>query len=80
MITEESERTENQRELHVEKAKDVADLCPAKAYPETPIEQKDGYTSKLLSSCDYFTTYAIDVESKAVLEADEKVFRKPSYP
>ena len=60
------------RELHVEKAKDVTDLCPAKAYPETPIEQKDGYTSKLLSSCDYFTTYAIDVESKAVLEADEK--------
>lgn len=62
------------RELHVEKAKDVTDLCPAKAYPETPIEQKDGYTSKLLSSCDYFTTYAIDVESKAVLEADEKSF------
>ena len=62
------------RELHVEKAKDVTDLCPAKAYPETPVEQKDGYTSKLLSSCDYFTTYAIDVESKAVLEADEKSF------
>lgn len=64
----------NPRELHVEKAKDVTDLCPAKAYPETPVEQKDGYTSKLLSSCDYFTTYAIDVESKAVLEADEKSF------
>lgn len=62
------------RELHVEKAKDVTDLCPAKAYPETPVEQKDGYTSKLLSSCDYFTTYAIDVDSKAVLEADEKSF------
>lgn len=64
----------NPRELHVEKAKDVTDLCPAKAYPETHVEQKDGYTSKLLSSCDYFTTYAIDVESKAVLEADEKSF------
>lgn len=62
------------RELHVEKAKDVTDLCPAKAYPETPVEQKDGYTSKLLSSCDYFTTYAVDVNSKAVLEADEKSF------
>lgn len=62
------------RELHVEKAKDVTDLCPAKAYPETPVEQKDGYTSKLLSSCDYFTTYAVDVDSKAVLEADEKSF------
>ena len=62
------------RELHVEKAKDVTDLCPAKAYPETPVEQLDGYTSKLLSSCEYFTTYALDVTEKADLEADEKSF------
>ena len=62
------------RELHVEKAKDVTNLCPAKAYPETSVEQKDGYTSKLLSSCDYFTTYAIDVDSKAVLDADRTSF------
>ena len=62
------------RELHVEKAKEVTDLCPAKAYPEAAVEQKDGYTSKLLSSCDYFTTYALDIESKAVLEADDKSF------
>lgn len=62
------------RELHVEKAKDVTDLGPAKAYPETPVEQFDGYTSKLLSSCDYFTTYAVDVDSNAVFEADEKSF------
>ena len=62
------------RELHVEKAKDVTDLCPAKAYPETPVEKKDGYTIKLLSSCEYFTTYAVDVEEKATLTADEKSF------
>ncbi|MGN0624563.1 MAG: type I phosphomannose isomerase catalytic subunit [Oscillospiraceae bacterium] len=62
------------RELHVEKAKDVTALCPAKAYPETPVEKMDGYTSKLLSSCDYFTTYALDVADKAVLDADEKSF------
>lgn len=62
------------RELHVEKAKDVTALCPAKAYPETPVEKMDGYTSKLLSSCDYFTTYALDVTDKAVLDADEKSF------
>ena len=62
------------RELHVEKAKDVTNLCTAKAYPETSVEQKDGYTSKLLSSCDYFTTYAIDVDSKAVLDADSTSF------
>lgn len=36
--------------------------------------EKDGYKSKLLSSCDYFTTYAVDVDTKAVLEADEKSF------
>lgn len=62
------------RELHVEKAKDVTALKPAKAYPETPVVEKDGYKSKLLSSCDYFTTYAVDVDTKAVLEADEKSF------
>ncbi len=62
------------RELHVEKAKDVTCLAPAKAYPETSVEQHEGYTSKLLSSCDYFTTYALDVETKAQLTADEKSF------
>lgn len=62
------------RELHVEKAKDVTALRPAKSYPETPVEKMDGYTSKLLSSCDYFTTYALDVADKAVLEADDKSF------
>lgn len=62
------------RELHVEKAKDVTNLCPAKAYPQTPVEQGDGFTTKLLSSCDYFTTYAVEVEEKAVLKADEKSF------
>lgn len=62
------------RELHVEKAKDVTCFAPAKAYPETPVEQHEGYTSKLLSSCDYFTTYALDVETKAQLTADEKSF------
>ncbi|MBQ9375033.1 MAG: class I mannose-6-phosphate isomerase [Ruminococcus sp.] len=62
------------RELHVDKAKDVTDLCPAKSYPETPVEKYDGYTSKLLSSCDYFTTYAVDVNTKAEFDADEKSF------
>lgn len=62
------------RELHVEKAEDVTVLGPAKQYPETPAEDKDGYKIKLLSSCEYFTAYRVDVESKAVLEADEKSF------
>ena len=62
------------RELHVEKAKDVTKLAPAEQYPETPVERHEGYTSKLMASCDYFTTYVLDVESEAVLEADEKSF------
>lgn len=44
---------------------------PCKAISETPVEEKDGYKIKLLSSCEYFTTYRVDVETKAVLEADE---------
>ncbi|MGN1416235.1 MAG: type I phosphomannose isomerase catalytic subunit [Oscillospiraceae bacterium] len=62
------------RELHVEKAKDVTNLCPAKAYPETPVEKHDGFDIKLLSSCEYFTTYRVNVDSKAEFEADEKSF------
>ena len=62
------------RELHVEKAKDVTALRPAKAYPETEIIAKDGYKEKLLSSCEYFTTYALEVNDKATLTADEKSF------
>lgn len=62
------------RELHVEKAKDVTDLRPAKAYPETPVEDCGGYKKKLLASCEYFTTYAVDVNDKAELVCDEKSF------
>ena len=62
------------RELHVEKAKDVTKLAPAKQYPETPIEQKDGFTQKLMASCEYFTTYVLDIDSSAELDADDKSF------
>ncbi|MBR1392498.1 MAG: class I mannose-6-phosphate isomerase [Ruminococcus sp.] len=62
------------RELHVEKAKDVTRLAPAKQYPETPVEQLDGYTSKLMASCDYFTTRVMDVSDKAELTADSDSF------
>lgn len=62
------------RELHVEKAKDVTNLGPAKAYPETPVEDMGNYTRKLLSSCEYFTTYAVEVNDRAVLETDGMSF------
>lgn len=62
------------RELHVEKAKDVTVLAPAKPYPEATAEQKYGYTVKLLSKCEYFTTYKVDVDFEAMLDADGSSF------
>ncbi len=62
------------RQLHIGKAKDVTALRPAQPYPETPTEQMSGYKQKLLSKCEYFTAYALDIDSKAALEADEKSF------
>ena len=62
------------REQHLEKAKDVTKLAPAQQYPDTPVEKFEGYTGKLLASCDYFTTYALDINGSAKLNADEKSF------
>ena len=62
------------RELHVEKAKDVTKLAPAEQYPASPVEKHDGYDSKLMASCDYFTTYVMNIDGEAALTADEKSF------
>ncbi|MBR6046298.1 MAG: class I mannose-6-phosphate isomerase [Ruminococcus sp.] len=62
------------RELHVEKAQDVTVLAPAKQYPDTPAEQHEGWTSKLLARCEYFTVYALDIGGMAELEADGTSF------
>ena len=62
------------RELHVEKAKDVTKLAPAEQYPASPVEKHDGYNSKLMASCDYFTTYVMNIDGEAALTADEKSF------
>ncbi len=62
------------RELHIDKAVEVTDLCPAKEYPEQPVEKYDGYNMKLLSSCEYFSVYNIELKSKALLNADKISF------
>ncbi|MBR1764071.1 MAG: class I mannose-6-phosphate isomerase [Ruminococcus sp.] len=62
------------RELHVEKALDVTKLAPAENYPVSPTEQHEGYTSRLMASCEYFTTYVLDIDSSAELTADDKSF------
>ncbi|MBQ7597903.1 MAG: class I mannose-6-phosphate isomerase [Clostridia bacterium] len=64
------------RELHVEKALDVTNLCPMEngGKPLGKPQQKDGYTETLLTTCDYFTAYSLDIEEKAVLDVDETSF------
>lgn len=62
------------RELHVEKAQEVTDLCPAKPYPVQPTEKFNGYSSQLLSKCEYFNVKRIDIDTMADLVADEKSF------
>lgn len=64
------------RPLHVEKAKDVTHLVPPTrpTRPQGESEQKDGYVSTLLSSCEYFTVHALDVEVCANLHADPDSF------
>ncbi len=62
------------RELHVEKAKEVTDLCPAKAYPVQPVIKNDGYSAQLLSKCEYFNVTRLDVDNNAKLCADSKSF------
>ncbi len=64
----------NPRELHVEKAKDVTKLAPAETYPDTPVVQENGASIKLLSKCEYFTTYKVDIEEKAEFDADDSSF------
>lgn len=62
------------RQLHIDKALDVTQLCPAKPYPVSEPVKKDGYTEKLLSSCGYFTVYEMDIDGCASLSADSSSF------
>lgn len=62
------------RPLHIEKALDVTKLCPAEPYPMTAPVSEDGYTKQLLSKCEYFTVYKLDIESHAELCADSTSF------
>lgn len=62
------------RQLHIDKALDVTNLCPAKPYPVSEPVQKDGYTEKLLSSCEYFTVYSMDIDGGTSLSAGSSSF------
>ena len=64
------------RELHVEKALNVADLSKSKFSRdrEREIIQEDGYTAELLKTCKYFTVVCVQVENMALIWPDESSF------
>ncbi|MBE6879247.1 MAG: class I mannose-6-phosphate isomerase [Ruminococcaceae bacterium] len=64
------------RQLHVEKAVEVTELCPPKydTKPEGSTEKIDGGEKTLLRSCEYFNVNKIKVESEVKLSATEKSF------
>ena len=62
------------RQLHIDKAVDVTNLCPAKPYPVTAPVKNDGWSDKRLASCEYFTVDSLDIDTSAMLEANDKSF------
>ena len=62
------------RQLHIDKAVDVTNLCPAKPYPQSEPVDMDGWTKKRLAKCEYFTVDVINVDTSAALEADKSSF------
>lgn len=64
------------RPLHVDKAIAVTNCVPPKGTPEpegVPVAFS-GYTTQRLTTCDLFTVNALEIESEAVLTADEASF------
>ena len=62
------------RQLHIDKAVDVTNLCPAKPYPQSEPVDMGGWTKKRLAKCEYFTVDVINVDTSAALEADKSSF------
>lgn len=62
------------RQLHIDKAVDVTNLCPAKPYPQSKPVDMGGWTKKRLAKCEYFTVDVINVDTSAALEADKSSF------
>lgn len=62
------------RQLHIDKAVDVTNLCPAKPYPQSEPVDMGGWTKKRLAKCEYFTVDVINVDTTAALEADKSSF------
>ena len=64
------------RDLHIDKAAAVADYNPsASADSSGETIAHDGYTSRTIAQCKYFTTERIEVSSSAKLPVDNESFR-----
>lgn len=62
------------RELHIDKAVDVTKLCKASSYPVSDSYEENGAVKKLLSKCEYFTVYSVEVSENADFLADDTSF------
>lgn len=65
----------NPRQLHIEKALEVSDLCPPPDICQNEKEQFDGYSATNLAKCKYFTTDKICVSSSATLSVTTDSFK-----
>lgn len=64
------------RELHIDKAIAVSQLTPSlSADSSGATVQKDGYTSRTIAECKYFTSERIEVEKSAEIPVDKTSFR-----
>lgn len=65
-----------ERELHIDKALDVANLEPVVPYKREEIELCSNlkYKLKLLDSCEYFQTYQYDINSEIGISTSKKTF------
>nr|MCR4594120.1 mannose-6-phosphate isomerase [Clostridiales bacterium] len=64
------------RDLHVNKALDVT-LCEKPKYDTKPFGDKeyfDGYTSQLLTECELFKVYTVNVKSEYAFDVDSSSF------
>lgn len=62
------------RELHIEKAVAVTKLSPVRPYPFSDMFKENDEGKRLLSKCDYFTVYFVNVNETAVFNTGKTSF------
>ena len=64
----------NPRELHIDKAVNVSKLEVPVEYSKKIIEDNNNFTKTLLSKCEFFETYKVDVKTDVKLNATKESF------